>query len=81
MGMVRKSEKPDFLLIRRQPLSMHPEQLELTLSCHIFDIDYNCCFVAEHDVEDGYKHHLIEVWPLNMLSSDEFRMDRCFFMD
>ena len=36
---------------------------------HIFDIHIYCCFVADDLVEDNYKYDLLEVKPLNMISS------------
>ena len=40
------------------------------MNCYIFDIHINCCFVADDLVEDEYKYDLLEVGPLNMISSD-----------
>ena len=37
---------------------------------YIFDIHFNCCFVIDNQVEDGFKYDLLEVLPLNMIGLD-----------
>ena len=39
------------------------------MNCYIFDIDINCCFVADDLVEDEYKYDLLEFGLFNVLSS------------
>ena len=40
------------------------------MNCYIFDIHINCCFVLDHQADDGFKYDLLEVGPLNMISLD-----------
>ena len=45
----------DFLKI----LKIKKTVSKLSMDCYIFTVHINCCFVADYQVEDGYKYDLL----------------------